>query len=154
MKKCMGIVKSNLKVKKFNFNIGGYFGSTYSLELVDGLFLYRATTDGRTTISQINPIYENDSQFEHEVIVQSDSMNEDLVLTEEIIEKFHKYISRYCKTWEQDYANYDICDGTSWECDIWIENFRLKSSGQNKYPSNFKSFLYKLSVLTKGKIFE
>jgi hypothetical protein len=25
--------------------------------------------------SQINPIYENDSQFEHEVIVQSDSID-------------------------------------------------------------------------------
>jgi hypothetical protein len=141
-------------IKKFQFSIGGYFGSSYSIELVDGLFLYRATTDGVTTESQINPIYENDSQFEHEVIVQSDTTDEDLVLTEERIERFRKYISRYCKGWQKDYCDYDVLDGTSWECDIWVDDFRLQSSGQNKYPSNFKSFLYRLSMLTKGKIFE
>jgi hypothetical protein len=143
-----------MKIKKFEFRIAGYFGSTYSIELVDGLYLYRATTEGISTESQINPIYENDLQFEHEVIVQSDSIDEDLVLTEERIERFYKYISRYCKGWQKDYCDYDVLDGTSWECDIWIDDFRLQSGGQNKYPSNFKSFLNKLSMLTKGKIFE
>lgn len=141
-------------IKKFQFSIGGYFGSTYSIELVDGMFLYRANTDGIITISQINPIYENDSQFEHEVIVQSDSIDEDLFLTEERIERFYKYVSRYCKMWQKDYCDNNIFDGTSWECDIWIDDFRLQSGGQNKYPSNFNSFLTKLSMLTKGKIFE
>jgi hypothetical protein len=143
-----------MTVKKFQFSIGGYFGSSYSIELVDGLYLYRASTDGLITISQINPIYENDSQFEHEVIVQSDSMDDDLILTEERIERFYKYISRYCKTWQKDYCDKDVLDGTSWESDIWIDDFRLQSGGQNKYPSNFKSFLDKLSMVTKGKIFE
>lgn len=143
-----------MTIKKFQFSIGGYFGSSYSIELVDGLFLYRATTDGLTTIALINPICEYDSQFEHEVIVQSDNLDEDLVLAEERIKGFYKYISRYCKTWQNDYCDIDICDGTSWECDIWIDDFRLQSGGQNKYPSNFESFLNKLSILTKGKIFE
>jgi hypothetical protein len=116
--------------------------------------LYRANRNGIKTISQINPIYENDSQFEHEVIVQSDSMNEDPVLSEQRIESFYKYISQHCKTWQKDYCDNDVLDGTSWECDIWIDDFRLLSSGQNKYPSNFKFFLNKLSILTKGKIFE
>lgn len=143
-----------MTIRKFKFSIGGYFSSSYSIELVDGLFLYRANTDGIITISQINPIYENDCQFEHEVIVQSDSIDEDLFLTEERKERFYKYVSRYCKMWQKDYCDNDIFDGTSWECDIWIGDFKLKSSGQNKYPSNFKSFLYKLSMMTKGKIFE
>jgi hypothetical protein len=143
-----------MTIKKFEFSIGGYFGSSYSIELVDGLFWYRANTDGITTISQINPIYEDNSQFEHEVIVQSDSMDEDLVLSEQRLEHFYKYISRYCKTWQKDYCDNDVLDGTSWECDIWIDDFRLQSTGQNKYPSNFKSFLNKLSILTKGKTFE
>lgn len=143
-----------MTIKKFQFSIGGYFGSSYSIKYVDGLFLYRANTDGCNTIIQINPVYENDSQFEHEIIVQSDDLDEDLILTEERIEKFYKYISRYCKSWQKDYCYADILDGTSWKCDIWIDNFRLRSGGQNKFPSNFESFLNKLSMLPKGKIFE
>lgn len=143
-----------MKIKKFEFSIGGYFGSSYFLEYKKGLFLYRAQTDGMTTISDINPIFKNDYQFEHGVIFQSDSIGADLVISEERKLNFCKYISQYCKSWEKEYLSNDICDGTSWDCDIWIDDFRLKSSGQNKYPSNFTSFLIKHSLLTKGKIFE
>lgn len=143
-----------MNIKKFQFSIGGYFSPSYSIKYVDGLFLYRANTHGLNTIIHINPVYENDSQFEHEAIVQSDDLDENLVLTKERIDKFYKYISRYCKTWQKDYCDTNILDGTSWECDIWIDDFRLQSGGQNKFPSNFESFLNKLSTLTKGKIFE
>ena len=143
-----------MRIKKLQFRIGGFFGSSYSLEYKKGLFLYRAQTDGTTTISDINPIFKNDYQFEHVAICQSDSFDADLVISEERKLNFLKYISRYCKSWKMEYLNNDICDGTSWECDIWIDDFRLQSSGQNKYPSNFNSFLIKLSLLTKGKIFE
>ena len=118
------------------------------------MFLYRAQTGGESTISIINPIFKKDYQFEHIAIFKSDSIDADLVISEERKLNFLKYISRYCKSWKKEYLDNDICDGTSWECDIWIDDFRLQSSGQNKYPSNFNSFLTKLSMLTKGKIFE
>lgn len=143
-----------MKIRKFEFSIGSYFGPSYSLKYKKGLFLYRAQTGDENTISNINPIFKNDFQYEHEVIFQSDSFDADLVISEERKLNFLKYISRYCKSWKKEYLNNDICDGTSWECDICIDDFRLKSSGQNKYPSNFNSFLIKLSLLTKGKIFE
>jgi hypothetical protein len=46
-----------MTIKNFKFSIVVYFGSSYSIELLDGLFLDRENTDGITTISQINPIY-------------------------------------------------------------------------------------------------
>lgn len=143
-----------MKIKKIDFSIGGYFGSSYSLEYKKELFLYRAQTGGESTISIINPIFKKDYQFEHIAIFKSDSIDADLVISEERKLNFLKYISRYCKSWKKEYLDNDICDGTSWECDIWIDDFRLQSSGQNKYPSNFNSFLTKLSMLTKSKIFE
>lgn len=143
-----------IKIRKLEFNIGGHFGPSYSLEYKKGLFLYRAQTGDESTIYNINPIFKNDYQFEHIAIFQSDSFDEDLVISEERKLNFFKYISRYCKSWKKEYLNNDICDGTSWECDIWIDDFRLKVSGQNKYPSNFNSFLIKLSILNSGKIFE
>ena len=143
-----------MTIKKFEFSIGAYFGSSYSLEYKKGLFLYRAKTGDIATISNINPIFINDYQYEHIAIFQSDSIDSDLVISEERKLNFFKYISRYCKSWEKEYQNNFICDGTSWECDIWIDDFRLKSNGLEEYPPNFKSFLNKLSVLTSGKIFK
>ncbi|WP_158729051.1 hypothetical protein [Flavobacterium sp. I-STPA6A] len=143
-----------MKIRKFEFNIGSYFGPTYSLLYKSGLFLYRAQTGDESSISSINPIFKNDYQFEHIAIFQSDSFDADLVISEERKLNFFKYIIRYCKSWEKEYSNNIVCDGTSWECDIWIDDFRLKSNGLEEYPSNFKSFLNKLSVLTSGKIFE
>jgi hypothetical protein len=143
-----------MKIKKFEFRIGSYFGSNYSIEYKKGLFLYRAQTGSETTISNITPVFIDDYQFEHIAIFQSDSFDEDLVVSEERKLNFFKYITRYCKTWEKEYSNNIVCDGTSWECDFWIDDFRLKSNGLEEYPTNFKAFLKKLSVLTSGKIFE
>jgi hypothetical protein len=143
-----------MKIRKFEFRIGSYFGSSYSLEYEKGLFLYRAQTGDIITISNINPIFKNDYQFEHIAIFQSDSIDSDLVISEERKLNFFKYISRYCKSWEKEYSYNIVYDGTCWECDIWIDDFRLKSNGLEEYPTNFKAFLKKLSILTSGKIFE
>ena len=82
------------------------------------------------------------------------SIDADLVISEERKLNFFKYISRYCKSWEKEYSHNIVYDGTCWECDIWIDDFRLKSNGLEEYPTNFKAFLKKLSILTSGKIFE
>jgi len=143
-----------MKIKKFEIRIDRYFGDSCSLVYKNKLFLYRGPTGGITTSSCINPIYINDYQFEHIAIFKSDSDDADLVISEERKLNFYNYISRYCKSWEKEYSNPTICDGTSWEFDIWIDDFRLKSNGHEEYPTNFKAFLKKLSVLTSGKIFK
>ena len=143
-----------IKIRKLEFNIGGHFGPSYSLEYKKGLFLYRAQTGDESTIYNINPIFKNDYQFEHIAIFQSDSFDADLVISEERKLNFFKYITRYCKSWEKEYSNIIVCDGTSWECDIWVGDFRLKSNGLGQFPKNFKTFLKNLSILTSGKIFE
>ena len=143
-----------MKIRKFEFSIGSYFGPSYSLEYKKGLFLYRAQTGDDSTLSNINPIFINDYQFEHIAIFQSDSFDADLVISEERKLNFFKYITRYCKSWEKEYSTNIVCDGTSWECDIWIDDFKLKSNGLEEFPKNFNTFLKKLSTLTSGKIFE
>ena len=72
-----------MKIRKFEFSIGSYFGPSYSLEYKKGLFLYRAQTEDDSTVSNLNPIFINDYQFEHIAIFQSDSFDEDLVISEE-----------------------------------------------------------------------
>ena len=143
-----------MTIKKFEFSIGSQFGSSYSIEYKKGLFLYRAQTGDLTTISNINPIFKNDYEFAHIAIFQSDSFDAHLLISEERKLNFFKYITRYCKSWEKEYSNNTVCDGTSWECDIWIDDFRLKSNGLEEFPKNFNTFLKKLSILTSGKIFD
>ena len=67
---------------------------------------------------------------------------------------FYKYITRYCKSWDTEYQDYEVCDGTGWDCTIWIDDFKLVSHGYEAYPRNFKAFMNKLKVLTSGKIFK
>lgn len=141
-----------MKIKKFEFNIDGYFRDSYSLKYKKGIFEYRANV-AEIKITNINPVIKNNYHFENVAIFQTDSFDEDLIISEERKNNFFKYISKYCKSWESDYQNYEVCDGTSWECIIWIDDFKLASHGYEAYPSNFKSFMNKLKILTSGKIF-
>jgi hypothetical protein len=143
-----------MKIKKFKFSIGGYFGASYSLEFKKGVFLYRTNDTEPIILIELPPKNWDFSKVKDSELIQYDSTNEDLIISDEKLILFVKYISRYCKSWDKEYMNNNILDGTSWSCDIWIDDFRLKSNGQNEYPSNFNSFLNKLSALTSGKIFE
>ena len=141
-----------MKIKKFEFSIDGYFRDSYALKYKKGIFEYRANAD-KNQITTINPVCKNDYDFENVAIVSIDSLDEDLIISEERLNNFYKYITRYCKSWKTEYQDYEVCDGTSWECNIWIDDYKLVSQGYAAYPSNFKSFMNKLKVLTSGKIF-
>jgi hypothetical protein len=104
-----------MKIKKFEFSVSSYFGSSYSLEYKNELFRYRAQTGDITSITSLNPIFINDYQFEHIAIFQSDSDDADLIVSAERKLHFFKYISRYCKSWKKEYSNNIIYDGTCWE---------------------------------------
>jgi hypothetical protein len=143
-----------MNVKKLEFAIGGYGGSSYSLEFKNRLFLYRCTNEDYKVIELINPVIPEDTvPVWEDIITKKDSFDADLHISDKKIERLHKYISRYCKTWEKEYKNLDICDGTHWSCDIWIDDIRLTSSGHELYPKNFNGFLKQLTILTHGKIF-
>ena len=60
---------------------------------------------------------------------------------------------KYYNDWDKEYGWMKYMDGTFWECDIEGNNFRLKSRGQVEYPSNFGTFLNKLTKFTEGKYF-
>jgi len=142
-----------MKIKKLEFQIGSYFGDNFSLNYKKGIFEYRAAVD-RIVMTELNPVFKNDYHFEHVAIFTLDSIDADLVISEERKHNFYNYISRYCNSWEKDYPDDEVMDGTSWNCTIWIDDFKLNSSGHMSYPSNFNSFLNKLTELTSGKIFK
>lgn len=141
-----------MRIKKFEFSIGSYYGNNYNLNYKNGVFEYQAEVDC-ITVSDLNPVFKSDYHFEHVAIFTLDNINADLLISEERKHNFYKYISRYCKFWEKEYSNIEIMDGTGWECNICIDDFKLKSSGYMSYPSNFKTFLSKLTELTSGKVF-
>jgi hypothetical protein len=151
------ITKLNeMKIKKFEFEIGAYFNSNYSLQYKKGLFMYRANLMGMrpTILIQLPPKNWDFSEAVNNEIPHFDSTEEDFVIAEEKLIQFVKYASRYCRSWKRDYENYEFMDGTSWSCTIWIDDFKLVSQGYMAYPSNFKPFLDKLSILTGGKVFK
>jgi hypothetical protein len=142
-----------MKIKKFEFSINGYFRDSYSLKYKKGIFEYRADVV-ESKITTINPVFKNEYHFENVAIFLMDSLDADLIISEERKNNFYKYITRYCKSWETEYQDYEVSDGTGWECTIWIDDFKLVSHGYAAYPRNFKEFMNKLKVLTSGKIFE
>lgn len=142
-----------MKIKKFEFSIGSYFGDNYNLKYKKRFFEYKADVD-RIVVSNLDPIFKNDYHFEHVAIFTLDNSNANLVISEERKQNFYKYISRYCKHWDKDYSDMEIMDGTSWDCSIWIDDFKLNSGGHMAYPNNINTFLNKLTELTSGKIFQ
>jgi hypothetical protein len=142
-----------MKIKKFEFSINGFFRDSYSLKYKKGIFEYRADVFKRQ-ITTINPVFKNDYHFENVAIFSMDSLDADLIISEERKNNFYKYITKYCKSWETEYQNYEVYDGTGWECTIWIDDFKLVSRGYEAYPNNFKAFMNKLKILTSGKIFK
>jgi len=143
-----------LDIKKFYFSIGGFPGPWHSIEYKNGVFAYRTEPKEMAdelayTLPTLPELESKESPFNF-----LDPSSEDLQLTEKKMCQFYAYIRRYCKHWKRKYSIGEVCDGTSWECDIWIADFRLRSEGLEAYPKNFDPFLRKLTVLTEGKIFE
>ena len=143
----------NPTIKKFYFNIGGFPGPWYSIEYKNGVYAYRSEPKYMETAMDITPLFIA-SEFENdEQLVHKDSISADLTISAEKMDRFYQYIKRYCKDWKTKYSIGPICDGTHWACDIWIDDFRLRSEGHEAYPSNFDTLLHKLSIVTSGKIF-
>ena len=140
-----------MKIKRFYFSIGGHFGTSHSIEYKKGKYLYRTFPEDSIVPILINPKVPENERLD-EMFCELNSFSEDLEISKERLLKFLDYTKRYCKHWEKNYFQ-AVCDGASWECDIWIDEYRFKSEGLESYPKNFDSFLKKLTILTKGKCF-
>ncbi|MDO8869518.1 MAG: hypothetical protein Q7V10_02085 [Methanobacteriaceae archaeon] len=57
-------------------------------------------------------------------------------------------------SWEKSYINFNIIDGCAWSIDLTHNNKKIKSSGSNAWPENFKEFIRALEDLTSFDITE
>ena len=143
-----------MKIKKFEFYIGSYFGPKHSLEYKKGLFEYRTIQGHYIDVDDIKLRPPTPSEIKNgEVFRNINYENEDLEIPQKRLERFCKYLKRYCKSWEKEYFDHNMRDGLEWECNIRVDDLKLKSYGHVNYPSNFDTFIHKLCVLTGGKIF-
>lgn len=143
-----------MKIKRFYFYIGGYPGSSYTIEYKDAAFVYNSALGKNLEFDDLELIANNLNSMNQAIKAHSDAYSSKFSIEPSEILKFKKYVERYCKDWKKKYSKGLICDGTYWEVDIWIDDFRLKSHGHEAYPNNFKSFTKKLSLLAGGKVFE
>jgi hypothetical protein len=113
-------------------SIGGYPGPWYSIELKQDALVYSVTQDtGRKSKAvEIQPSAKDWKRF-HRVLEESAAWS-----------------------WEAEYVNADILDGTSWHLRVEWEGSSLNSRGSNAYPSWFQSVLRGLSQLVGGRSFE
>ena len=143
-----------MKIKRFYFYIGGYSGSSYAIEYKDNVFAYSSALDDNYELENFELTVDNPNLSAEAIKAHTDAFSSKLSIEPSEILKFKKYLERYCKNWKKKYSIGPICDGTYWECEIWIDNFRIKSQGHEAYPSNFHSFTKKLSLLSGGKVFQ
>lgn len=148
----MKIDMTDIPIRKFWFE---YYpdtpGGSVSLEYKHGKLIYSNTTEygSMDVANDLVMIFGR----EDECMPVTGTMPKNLVIERERLVKFYRYISIYCKNWKKNYGEL-VCDGSMWSCHIQIGDFILKSNGQNDFPKNFKTFLFKLKYLTNGREFE
>jgi len=116
----------------FRLSIGGYFGSSYSLELKSQDITYETFGDG----------YE---------LENSEIIRPTLAQLEQFLKKI-KEIGIW--EWKKRYSNPHILDGTSWSVSIEYEGKRFKSSGSNAYPESFNKITKIVRQLINNKPFQ
>jgi hypothetical protein len=102
-------------IKRIQASIGGYFGSSYTVEVdfVSGEIVWNAREDGI---------------FEPGITIQMDSEGLEIEIFREALSKCH------ILSWEQKYIDPHTLDGTQWSLDIEFDNLCIEKSGSNAYP--------------------
>ncbi|MDX9694301.1 MAG: hypothetical protein RBT49_00765 [Bacteroidales bacterium] len=102
-------------IKKLFFEIGGYFSDHHKIEIKGNKGLYNKTSSG--------PYFLNPEEFE----IDSEKM-EQLIQILNVIDVW---------SWEREYFNSEVMDGTHWQLEIvLLDGKRVKSEGSNKYPGS------------------
>jgi len=129
----------------FNASIGGFFGTSYSVELTNNVLAYLANRNGKVI----------------------DSAN--FVPTAAKWMKFYNALDKLnVWQWHTNYVDYNVCDGTQWTFEIRNANHNLKILGSNCYPgvagrpnwnskkitAEFGKYLKAVGQLVGGKEFQ
>jgi len=97
---------------RFVARIGGFLGSSYSVELKDGTLTYTASDRGQTNLR-------------HTTITPTDSAWREFRKTLDELNVWQ---------WRSDYPRGGVVDGTQWLFEIAYSDRTLKSRGDNNYP--------------------
>ena len=133
----------NYKPNKFAISIGGFIGPCYSLMLKDEVLLYQVYQAGYEVKAEerINPQEASWMQFRT------------------AIDKLDLW------SWQAEYADPGVLDGTYWSVEIEFADKMVKSEGSNCYPGeggkpneyekgkSFKKFLGAVRKLIGGREF-
>jgi hypothetical protein len=96
----------------FVARIGGFLGSSYSVELKDGTLTYTASGRGQTNIRRAT-----------------------ITPTEAAWREFRQALNELkVWQWQTDYPRGGVVDGTQWLFEIAYSDRALKSRGDNNYP--------------------
>jgi hypothetical protein len=96
----------------FVARIGGFLGSSYSVELKDGNLSYTASGRGQTNVRRAT-----------------------IAPTEAAWREFRQALDELkVWQWQQDYPRGGVVDGTQWLLEIAYSDRTLKSRGDNNYP--------------------
>lgn len=118
-----------MNIKKFKFEIGGYFSNNYEIELQQGgEVVFRKETD--------------DFHRSEEIILSPPP---------KVIQKLEKFLAD-CN-WREEYSN-PVCDGEQWGLKATIGDKELNVYGSNCYPADFKKFMRILYDMTGFKEFK
>jgi hypothetical protein len=125
---------------RFVARIGGFLGSSYSVEIKDGILTYTASDQGQTNVR-------------HTTITPPDGAWRDFRKTLDELNVWQ---------WRSDYPRGGVVDGTQWLFEIAYSDRTLKSRGDNNYPDAagkpevtpvFKRYLEAVKKLIGGKDF-
>jgi hypothetical protein len=85
----------------------------------------------------------------------SPTQEESFDISEEHLENFIRRLKEIgIETWEKDYTNDDILDGTGWKISINTPDLTVSSSGSNAFPENFSDYLNAVQDLIEGRTFK
>lgn len=128
----------------FVARIGGFLGSSYSVELKDGTLTYTASGRGQTNVR-------------HATITPTDAAWREFRQALDDLKVWG---------WQNDYPRGNVLDGTQWLLEIAYSDRTLKSRGDNNYPDAagrptgkpeftpvFNRYLEAVKKLTGGKDF-
>ena len=96
----------------FVARIGGFLGSTYSVELKDGILSYTASGRGQTSVR-------------HAIVAPTQAEWRDFRQTLNELKVWQ---------WQNDYPRGGVVDGTQWLLEITYSDRAMKSRGDNNYP--------------------
>ena len=97
--------------KRLYAGIGGYFGSSYAVELSDRTLIYTALGDTLLRPAQlVEPTDEQWRAFRH------------------ALDKINVW------QWQAHYPNPGVCDGTHWSFEVAYSDHALETGGDNNYP--------------------